>query len=78
MSDRAADANPDIYVMNADGSNPQNLTNHLEDDLAPAWFGPAFAVGPAGKTLTIGGTGQTGQPLAAIIEKTVFKDKSTI
>ena len=55
MSDRAADANPDIYVMNADGSNPQNLTNHPEDDLAPAWFGPAFAVGPAGKKLTIWG-----------------------
>ena len=34
-SDR--DGNWEIYVMNADGTNPVNLTNHPEGDLAPAW-----------------------------------------
>ncbi len=45
----------EIYVMDADGSNPQNLTNHPEDDAAPAWFGSAFAVAPVGKVLTMWG-----------------------
>ncbi len=36
LSDR--DGNPDIYVMNADESNPVNLTNHLEDDFSPSWL----------------------------------------
>jgi len=27
----------EIYVMNADGSNPQNLTNNPADDRSPAW-----------------------------------------
>ena len=49
------DGNPEIYVMDADGGNPRNLTNHPEDDLAPAWFGPAFSVSPAGKILTLWG-----------------------
>ncbi len=49
------DGNHEIYVINADGSDPRNLTNHPEDDSAPAWYGPAFAVAPAGKTLTIWG-----------------------
>jgi len=29
--------NPEIYVVNADGSGQQNLTNHPEWDLSPAW-----------------------------------------
>ena len=55
MSDREVDGNPDIFVMDADGDNPKNLTNHPEDDLAPAWFGTPFSVAPAGKTLTLWG-----------------------
>ena len=31
------DANKDIYVMNADGTNPINLTNHPARDSGPAW-----------------------------------------
>ena len=27
----------EIYVMDADGSNPQNLTNHLHEDRDPSW-----------------------------------------
>ena len=41
--------------MDADGGNPQNLTNNPKNDVHPAWFGPAFAVAPTGKTLTIWG-----------------------
>ena len=55
VSDREVDGNHEIYVMNADGSNPRNLTNHPEDDTAPAWFGDAFSVAPAGKKLTLWG-----------------------
>ncbi len=36
LSDR--DGNREVYVMNADGSNPVNLTNHLEDDFSPSWL----------------------------------------
>ncbi len=50
-----SDNGTEIYVMDADGGNPQNLTNNPNNDLQPAWFGPAFAVAPAGKTLTIWG-----------------------
>ena len=28
---------PEIYVMNADGGNQQNLTNHPSDDRSPSW-----------------------------------------
>ena len=35
VSDR--DGNPEIYVMEADGSNPVNLTNHPGSDSSPAW-----------------------------------------
>ena len=31
------DGNNEIYVMNADGSNPTNLTNHSASDLFPIW-----------------------------------------
>jgi hypothetical protein len=48
--------------MDADGSNPQNLTNSsLAHESHPAWFGPAFAVAPtfsvapAGKQFTMWG-----------------------
>ena len=33
----AAHGNPDIYVINADGTGLTNLTNHLAEDMAPAW-----------------------------------------
>ena len=52
-SDR--DGNAEIYVMDADGSNPINLTNNPALDNAPDWFDPAFVdvnaegVEPAGK-----------------------------
>ena len=44
-----------MYVMAADGGNPQNLTNNRHGDGSPAWFGPAFAVSPASRTFTIWG-----------------------
>jgi Tol biopolymer transport system component len=31
------DGNPEIYVINADGSNPANLTNNPANDSSPAW-----------------------------------------
>ena len=31
------DGNPEIYVMDADGGNQQNLTNHPSDDRSPSW-----------------------------------------
>ena len=31
------DGNNEIYVMNADGGNPQNLTNNPSDDRYPSW-----------------------------------------
>ena len=49
------DGNSEIYVMDADGGNQRRLTNNPHGDGGPAWFGPAFAVAPAGKTLTIWG-----------------------
>ena len=41
--------NYEIYVMDADGENQQNLTNNPNGDVSPAWLVPAFAVAPAGK-----------------------------
>lgn len=35
MSNR--DGNPEIYVMNRDGSNVRRLTNHLAADTSPTW-----------------------------------------
>ncbi|HEY0734312.1 MAG TPA: hypothetical protein VGD69_05360, partial [Herpetosiphonaceae bacterium] len=35
VSDR--DGNPEIYVMNADGGEPRNLTQNPERDFDPAW-----------------------------------------
>ena len=46
----------EVYVMDTNGGNLQNLTNNPHHtDGAPSWFGPAFAVAPAGKILTIWG-----------------------
>ena len=49
------DGNVEIYVMDADGGNLQNLTNHRRGDFSPAWYTPPFAVAPAGKTFTMWG-----------------------
>ena len=35
MSNR--DGNPEIYVMNRDGSNVRRLTNHPAGDVTPTW-----------------------------------------
>lgn len=54
VSDR--DGNLDIYVMDADGGDPQNLTNTpFGDESHPAWYSPAFAVAPAGEQFTMWG-----------------------
>jgi len=42
QSDR--DGNWEIYVIDADGNNPRNLTNNPADDVFPDWFDPAFAL----------------------------------
>ena len=63
VSDRAGHAHrripgwftSEIYVMDADGGNPRNLTNHLEDDEDPAWYNPVLSVAPADKKLTMWG-----------------------
>ena len=52
-SDR--DGNWEIYVMDADGKNQQRLTRNPRSDVDPALFGPALAVAPAGKKITIWG-----------------------
>ena len=50
------DGNAEIYVMDNDGGNQQKLTNNpRHTNGGPAWFGPAFAVSPAGKKFTIWG-----------------------
>ena len=49
------DRNWEIYVMDADGKNQQRLTKNPRSDVDPALFGPAFAVAPAGKILTMWG-----------------------
>ena len=51
-SDKAR--NLEIYVMDADGQNQQNLTKNPYD-AAPEWFGPAFVVAPTGKKLMMWG-----------------------
>lgn len=42
--------NADIYVMDADGKNPRNLTNHPSADAQPDWS-VVRSVSPAGKWL---------------------------
>ena len=46
----------DIYVMDTDGRNIQNLTNNpLAHDTQPAWYRSVFAVAPADKQFTMWG-----------------------
>ena len=46
----------DIYVIDADGQNPRQLTNNpLAFDYEPAWYRPPFAVAPADKQFTMWG-----------------------
>lgn len=52
-SDR--DGNFEIYVMDADGGNLQNLTNNRDSDGSPAWLNSPFSVSPAGKKFTMWG-----------------------
>ena len=52
MSDKG---NYEIYVMDINGKNQRNLTKHGGHDRAPAWYVPALAVAPGGKTLTLWG-----------------------
>jgi Tol biopolymer transport system component len=51
------DGNPEIYVMDSDGKNPRNLTNHPANDYIDDWFDPTVgrSVSPAGKQLTVWG-----------------------
>ncbi|MFC2078414.1 IPT/TIG domain-containing protein [Candidatus Bipolaricaulota bacterium] len=37
LFDSGRDGNPEIYMMNPDGSQPSNLTNHPETDMHAAW-----------------------------------------
>ena len=45
----------EIYVMDADGGNPQNLTNNPHGDVNPAWLNSPFSISPIGKKFTIWG-----------------------
>ena len=48
--------NWEVYMMNADGTNPINLTNHPAWDSAPAWEpAPALSVSPKGRLATLWG-----------------------
>ena len=35
--------NQEIFVMDADGSNRVNLTNHPDGDMSPDWFDPRYS-----------------------------------
>jgi TolB protein len=48
------DGNPEIYVMNADGSNLRRLTNHPAEDGSPTWS-------PSGSQIAFT-SGRTGKP----------------
>ena len=45
----------EIYVMDADGGNLQNLSNNPHADVGPAWLNSPFSVSPAGKKFTMWG-----------------------
>ncbi len=45
----------EIYVMDADGGDPQNLSNNRHGNYGPAWFSPTLAVAPAGEKFTMWG-----------------------
>ena len=53
MSDR--DWHWEIYVMDANGGNPQRLTNNPHPDVSPAWFNSPFSVSLTGKMLIMWG-----------------------
>ena len=53
--DTLRDGNWEIYVMDADGGNLQNLTNHPHADASPAWLNSSFSVSSAGKKFTMWG-----------------------
>ena len=57
MSDRMGTGKSvDIYVMDLDGGNLQNLTNSPHADVRhPAWLNSPFSVSPAGKKFTMWG-----------------------
>jgi TolB protein len=50
----ARDGNPEIYVMNVDGSNLRRLTNHPAEDGSPTWS-------PSGSQIAFT-SGRTGKP----------------
>jgi len=50
----ARDGNPEIYVMNVDGSNLRRLTNHPENDATPTWSPNSAQIAFT--------SGRTGQP----------------
>ena len=48
--------NWEVFVMNADGTNPINLTNHPKWDSGPAWEpAPALSVSPKERLVTLWG-----------------------
>ena len=49
------DGNTEVYVMDADGGNLQNLTNNPGGDSGPAWLNTPFSVSPTGKKFTMWG-----------------------
>ncbi|MCG8620575.1 MAG: hypothetical protein MJE68_01070, partial [Proteobacteria bacterium] len=50
------DGNGEIYVMNADGTNPVNLTQHREWDTNPSWgLVPSLSVSPNEKLTVLWG-----------------------
>ena len=60
VSDRAGHVHDgwptsEIYVMDNDGSNPQNLSNNPPSAVSPAWLDSPFSVSPAGKRFTMWG-----------------------
>ena len=53
------DGNPEIYVMNADGSGLRRLTNHPAEDSSPTWS-------PSGSQIAFS-SGRTGKPQVYIM-----------
>jgi TolB protein len=56
------DGNPEIYVMNADGSNLRRLTNHAAEDSSPTWS-------PSGSQIAFT-SGRTGKPQIYVMNAT--------
>lgn len=50
------DGNWEIYIMNADGANPIDLTNHPARDNSPSWGSiRLLSISPEGKLATLWG-----------------------